>query len=430
MVVPAKAGEGVIILQLRIQRVFIPAYNDPSSTEYKNLVRNITAELDRGYRERFPLTFLRCCVLRLWAGSVGVDTQLIFQNETVLPNVTVVAESLKSAINDYKVFLDIIPSSVTAGNILSTAMDTNAATTLTTLHTQTQTSRNITRSLASLEGSSLQQDLPPVCKETQWSLPVHLRRSCMKNSPGMDIERAVDASEKEANELLRRGRVWEYGLIRKILDNPNPVDSPTTVKTTPLRERMANLGLYGKHSIDHPLLRSFVKDLQVDLANENLKQEALETATEKMTDIEVHGGRLPHPQFSHCGECGDGYSSEEGGAKPGSGCSQLVDQGAYDLLVKSYPVTVDGAAPKWPVHVPLTGVRERCCSDRWHSDQLQLRHFGQRLLSEDRMRSWIEKQGFDCKHSECSCSQAVEAIWGDCHYFRSQSEFKGRAGEF
>ena len=45
----------------------------------------------------------------------------------------------------------------------------------------------------------------------------------MKDSPGVDIERAVDAAKKEANELLRRGRVWEYGLIRKILDNPDPV---------------------------------------------------------------------------------------------------------------------------------------------------------------------------------------------------------------
>ena len=62
-----------------------------------------------------------------------------------------------------------------------------------------------------------------ICKKTQWSLPVHLRRSCMKDSPGVDIERAVDAAKKEANELLRRGRVWEYGLIRKILDNPDPV---------------------------------------------------------------------------------------------------------------------------------------------------------------------------------------------------------------
>ncbi|KAI4902628.1 hypothetical protein NFI96_006803 [Prochilodus magdalenae] len=115
MAVPARTGEGVIVLQVRIQRVFIPAYNDPSSMEYKTLTSNITAELDRGYKELFPLAFLRCYILKLWAGSVGVDTQLIFKNETVLPNITLVAESLKSAVNGSKVFLNIIPSSITAG---------------------------------------------------------------------------------------------------------------------------------------------------------------------------------------------------------------------------------------------------------------------------------------------------------------------------
>ncbi|KAL6482464.1 hypothetical protein MHYP_G00105440 [Metynnis hypsauchen] len=182
MEVPAKAGEGVIILQLRIQRVFIPAYNDPSSTEYKILVSNITAELDRGYREQFPLTFLRCYVLRLWAGSVGVDTQLIFQNETVLPNVTVVAESLKSAINVSKVFLDIIPSSVTAVNVLKTTLDTNATTTttttvttttttVTTLHTQMQTSHNITSGAEPLPSSAGRTSKAPSPNQSQWQLP-------------------------------------------------------------------------------------------------------------------------------------------------------------------------------------------------------------------------------------------------------------------
>ncbi|KAL7824450.1 hypothetical protein AOLI_G00328140 [Acnodon oligacanthus] len=89
----------------------------------------------------------------------------------------------------------------------------------------------------------------------------------------------------------------EYGLTRKILDNPNPVDNPTTLKTTSLRERMSKLGLYGKHSIAHPLLMSCAKYLQVNLANENFKtagircrrwqaRRAFETATNNMTDIE------------------------------------------------------------------------------------------------------------------------------------------------
>ncbi|KAL7852156.1 hypothetical protein SRHO_G00179410 [Serrasalmus rhombeus] len=139
MVVPAREGEGGIILIVRMQQVFIPAYNDPSSTEYNTLVSNITAELNRGFREMFPLTFLRCYVLRLWNGSVGVDTHLVFINETVLPNATVLTDSLKSAINDSTICLDIIPSSIstvsTTGHLISSTGQPSQSATATPDHT-------------------------------------------------------------------------------------------------------------------------------------------------------------------------------------------------------------------------------------------------------------------------------------------------------
>ncbi|KAL7886897.1 hypothetical protein AOLI_G00046180 [Acnodon oligacanthus] len=439
--------------------------------------------------------------------------------------------------------------------------------------------------------------LCPVCKKTQWSLPVHLRRSCMKNSPGVDIERTVDAAKREANELLRQDHVWEYDLIRKILDNPDPVGSPTTVKTTSLRKRTSKSGLYGKHSIDHPLQMSIAKYLQVEnvgtfmyymdpkrpsllfvrqqektreysnklseaglckqtvqfyvksvkssmlgapasalktvlhkdsnnyvlflsnlqasaskqdiewvqrkrvpghgghvvvgvkehntsatqvatftlcqeeemwfdlyftevrpvmlgekrkhMENETDESEerfisstgssiynasndlerlhrkyqmpkvtsqmarrSFETATKKMTDTEKS---MVADYFTHSSATAENVvtaslllkrllsgldSSEERGVCTGSGCSQLEDQAAHHLLVKSYTLMVDGAAPKRSVHATLTGVHERCYYDHWHSYQLQLRmqhvleHFGRRLPSEDRVRSRIEKQGW------------------------------------
>ncbi|XP_030643715.1 myb-like protein M [Chanos chanos] len=70
--------------------------------------------LNRGYRRIYPLTFLRCIVIRFWPGSVGVDTQLIFRNQTVVPNITDTTDSLRQAINESTVFLNIIPSSITA----------------------------------------------------------------------------------------------------------------------------------------------------------------------------------------------------------------------------------------------------------------------------------------------------------------------------
>lgn len=46
---------------------------------------------------------------------MGVDTELIFKNQTVLPNATSIEESLKTAIAESKVFLGVIPSSITVG---------------------------------------------------------------------------------------------------------------------------------------------------------------------------------------------------------------------------------------------------------------------------------------------------------------------------
>ncbi len=46
---------------------------------------------------------------------MGVNTELIFKNSTVLPNATSIEESLKTAIAESKLFLGVIPSSITVG---------------------------------------------------------------------------------------------------------------------------------------------------------------------------------------------------------------------------------------------------------------------------------------------------------------------------
>lgn len=48
-------------------------------------------------------------------GSVGVTSQLIFQNQSVVPNITDVADSLKQTINESIVYLNVITSSIYAG---------------------------------------------------------------------------------------------------------------------------------------------------------------------------------------------------------------------------------------------------------------------------------------------------------------------------
>ncbi|KAG9259826.1 hypothetical protein AMEX_G27435 [Astyanax mexicanus] len=91
---------------------------------------------------------------------------------------------------------------------------------------------------------------------------------------------------------------------------------------------------------------------------------------------------------------------EEGRQHPGGRCLKMDEQQAYDLLLQSYPVTLDSAPPKRSERVSVAKEHDRHCYDRWRGDQKQLRvqhvldHFGRRQPSESRVRSWIEKQGW------------------------------------
>lgn len=57
-------------------------------------------------------------VIHSRSGSVGVDMQLIFINETVLPNATSIQDDLKTGIVQTNVSLPVIPSSIIVGEFL------------------------------------------------------------------------------------------------------------------------------------------------------------------------------------------------------------------------------------------------------------------------------------------------------------------------
>ncbi|KAL6466595.1 hypothetical protein MHYP_G00243990 [Metynnis hypsauchen] len=135
---------GISTFQERIVRVFIAQYYDPSSTEYGILAKNVTTELDRGYKVMYPLIFRRAILISFWPGSVGVTTQLIFDNQTVVPNITDTEQSLKTAINESVVFLDVIPSSIKADLQIVNATTTNAESSTTTSAATTTTSKQTT----------------------------------------------------------------------------------------------------------------------------------------------------------------------------------------------------------------------------------------------------------------------------------------------
>ncbi|KAJ8253539.1 hypothetical protein COCON_G00201510 [Conger conger] len=102
----------------------------------RDLARLIVRQLNRAYRRRYPRTYSRCRVRRFRRGrplstvvnrmdTIEVDTELIFVNQSVVPNVTETETALQEAVNDSTVDLGVIPSSINAE-------DTNTTITTTT----------------------------------------------------------------------------------------------------------------------------------------------------------------------------------------------------------------------------------------------------------------------------------------------------------
>ncbi|XP_029935888.1 cell wall protein DAN4-like [Myripristis murdjan] len=153
---PPQSGEGFLILLLDLDRPFIPQYNNPQSQQYKDLANNVTAECNKGYQIVYPETFLRCSIKGFRPGSVVVETNLIFKNETVVPTASHAVVSLEKAINESKVFLDVIPNTIRTANTTSnsttatpttattTAVDTTTTTTATTIAVDTTASPTTT----------------------------------------------------------------------------------------------------------------------------------------------------------------------------------------------------------------------------------------------------------------------------------------------
>ncbi|XP_051809492.1 uncharacterized protein LOC110945292 isoform X2 [Acanthochromis polyacanthus] len=176
--------------------------------------------------------------------------------------------------------------------------------------------------------------LCPVCNKSQDCLSVHLERTCMKQTSKDERAKVVEKAKEEASVLLRSGRVYTYQLLQDILGAKDPLkrligelqrrnsvvtNVPSAVPSTAAqlpdvqagpstatgrpdspeessddtsessgetfqcnrnpkwkinkRARMADLGLYQKHSLDHPLLKGFATHLRKDLSIENFKQE-------------------------------------------------------------------------------------------------------------------------------------------------------------
>ncbi|XP_029942460.1 uncharacterized protein LOC115384268 [Salarias fasciatus] len=156
---------------------------------------------------------------------------------------------------------------------------------------------------------------------------MHLERTCMKQTSKDQRAKVVEKAKEEASVLLRSGRGYSYQLLQDILGSKDPLnrlieelqkrknvvtnvpsqlpdvqarpstatgqpDSPeessdvtseSSVETfqcnpnpewkTSKRARMAELGLYQKHSLHHPLFKEFAEHLEKDHRTENFMQE-------------------------------------------------------------------------------------------------------------------------------------------------------------
>ncbi|XP_055038962.2 uncharacterized protein [Misgurnus anguillicaudatus] len=78
--------------------------------------------------------------------------------------------------------------------------------------------------------------------------------------------------------------------------------------------------------------------------------------------------------------------------------TQMDVQAAYNALLQTHPVTLDGQVPDKEVRMLMSPTFHRQLYERWLKAQMKLRvqhvisHFGRRLPSENRVSSWILKQ--------------------------------------
>ncbi|KAG5848294.1 hypothetical protein ANANG_G00096970, partial [Anguilla anguilla] len=133
---PPSGDEGVLTLNFRLFRTFTEPLANQSSNEFKQLSQNVTTELNRVYGNAFGRRYRRSNVARFSRGSsfpradtVQVETNLIFQNKTVVPNADQAATVLRQSINNSTANLDAVPGSINAENPNTPTTTTISATT-------------------------------------------------------------------------------------------------------------------------------------------------------------------------------------------------------------------------------------------------------------------------------------------------------------
>uniref|UniRef100_A0A096LSF4 SEA domain-containing protein n=1 Tax=Poecilia formosa TaxID=48698 RepID=A0A096LSF4_POEFO len=94
---PAPPPRPKVKLEFKVQQEFKQELTNKESKEFKDLAKNVTSALDGVYSNRFGPIFNRTVIKEFRQGSIVVDSELVFNNETALPNTSDVVETLRNA---------------------------------------------------------------------------------------------------------------------------------------------------------------------------------------------------------------------------------------------------------------------------------------------------------------------------------------------
>uniref|UniRef100_W5LVY4 SEA domain-containing protein n=1 Tax=Lepisosteus oculatus TaxID=7918 RepID=W5LVY4_LEPOC len=110
----------IVVLQFSLNQDFNEDLKNKTSEAFQSLAKNITTQLDTVYRNKFGDAFNRTEITDFRSGSVIVDSTLIFNNLTVVPNTSEVTNTLKAAANTSGFSLPVNTSTIVASALMST----------------------------------------------------------------------------------------------------------------------------------------------------------------------------------------------------------------------------------------------------------------------------------------------------------------------
>ncbi|XP_045072032.1 mucin-5AC [Coregonus clupeaformis] len=133
---PPSSSEGTLSLRFSLDQTFTSDLANSSSSAFKALAGRVVSELNNVYKAKFGASFIRTVVNSFRSGSIVVDSTLIFNNISSVPNNSLAAQTLQNAItfNTSGLTLPVNSSSivVTRTSTITTAAPTTAVTTAST----------------------------------------------------------------------------------------------------------------------------------------------------------------------------------------------------------------------------------------------------------------------------------------------------------